>query len=156
MDGVSDALRRVRRAVVVRARGRLRARVVDVVESRVGAAAPLSSADLTALEAAVDRADAALTSAELQLAASRAALAPLDGPFLPSLTMAQVLRRHPNAVRVLATIGLPGCSGCSVRHDETLAEAIDGYGLDGPALVAELNALLPPRAEVPGLPAASG
>ena len=128
------------------ARRRLYARLLDVVrgvvDDRVGLSAPLPSARLDDLDRSVARVSQLTAGLEVQLDAISASLAPLTGPFEFEMTMAAVLRRHPGAVAVLASVGLPGCDGCAVRHDETLAEAVDAYGFDGPALLAALNALL--------------
>jgi len=64
------------------------------------------------------------------------------GPFSGDMTMADVLRRHASATTVLAGHGLPDCTGCSVRFDETLAEAADAYGFDLGILLADLQSLL--------------
>jgi len=74
-------------------------------------------------------------------------LEPPTGPFTMDMTMAMVLRRHRGAKGVLAGVGLPGCEGCAVRHDETLAEAVEAYGFDGADLLRRLNALLATPAE---------
>mgnify|MGYP001999365626 CR=1 FL=1 len=83
-----------------------------------------------------------LQEVEMQLDAIADSLSPPTGPFHLGMTMAAVLRRHVEARDVLAAVGLPGCGGCSVRHDETLEEAIEAYAFDGPDLLGRLNALL--------------
>ncbi len=66
-----------------------------------------------------------------------------DGPgFHARMTIERVLRRHPGAGAVLASVHLPACGGCAVRFDERLEEAAHAYGLDLPRLLAELNNLL--------------
>ncbi len=69
-------------------------------------------------------------------------LALMDAPFTPELTVDQAWRRHPGTRVVFAGHGLPGCDGCSVRFDETLAEVAQTYALPLEGLLDELNALL--------------
>ncbi len=66
----------------------------------------------------------------------------LSRPFSAEMTIDQAWRRHPAARRIFAAHHLPGCGGCAVRYDETLAEAAAAYDLDLAALLAALNALL--------------
>jgi hybrid cluster-associated redox disulfide protein len=76
-------------------------------------------------------------------------------PFEPAMTIDAAWRRHPGTQAIFARHHLPGCDGCAVRHDETLAEAADAYGLMLEPLLHELNDLLQPDAMVhpsPGSP----
>lgn len=136
------------RASVDRVRGHLRRRLVvavrAVVDDVVGTAGPPAPDRVSDLDRKVFRTSQITSGVELQLRAISEQLAPPSGPFDVDMTMAGVLRRHESAALVLASVGLPGCGGCAVRHDETLGEAIDGYGFDGPELLARLNALLEP------------
>ena len=132
----------VREAVSSSARTRLHPVVEDVVLHCLPVTPPLVGSDLEPVAGMVSDLGRRLQGIEAELAAIAEALAPISGPFHPGLSMAMVLRRHPGARDVLAQVGLPGCHGCSVRHDETLEEAIEAYGFDGSALLAKLNALL--------------
>ncbi len=67
-------------------------------------------------------------------------LAPVVGPVSARTTVAVALRSHPHAAAVFASLGLPACSGCSVRFDETLAEVADAYGLNLDHLLQGLQA----------------
>ena len=90
----------------------------------------------------VDDGAARLAHLETMLDELETAIERPSGPFSGDMTMAQILRRHPAAGRVLAREGLPDCSGCSVRFDETLSEAADAYGFDLDLLLARLQAVL--------------
>jgi|GEM_PF-1849716 len=142
MAHASEWLRSGARRARTRLAAHIRQVVGDVADDVVGPSEPLPRTRLDHLNRRIFRATQVLAGAELQLRAISESLAPPSGPFHPQLTMAAVLRRHPGARDVLAAVGLPGCGGCAVRHDETLAEAIDAYGFDGPLLLARLNALL--------------
>lgn len=77
-----------------------------------------------------------------RVAAQHAGLRRVGADFAPDFTIDEVLRRHPGAAQALAGFGLPGCGGCAVRQDETLAEAADAYGLDLDAMLGALQGLL--------------
>lgn len=64
-------------------------------------------------------------------------------PFHAEMTVNQAWLRHPAARTVFARHHLPACDRCAVRFEETVAEAAAAYGLDGEALIRELNALIP-------------
>jgi len=64
-------------------------------------------------------------------------------PFHADMTVHQAWLRHPSAGAVFARHHLPACDRCAVRFEESVAEAAAAYGLDGEALLRELNALLP-------------
>lgn len=63
-------------------------------------------------------------------------------PFSAEMTVDQAWRKHAGTRAVFARHHLPGCDGCAVRFDETLAEAAAAYGLDLEGLLEELGALL--------------
>lgn len=65
-----------------------------------------------------------------------------SGAFAATMTMSEVLRRHPSSGRVLLELGLPDCTGCSVRFDETLAEAAHAYGFNLAHTLARLQQLV--------------
>ena len=62
-------------------------------------------------------------------------------PFSPEMTIEQAWHAHPKAPRVFAAHHLPACDGCSVRFEETLAEAAEAYGIDLNSFLTQLNAL---------------
>ena len=138
--------RLVREVVASSTRNRLQPVVEDVVLQCLPVEPPVTGPEVEPLARALTDVGRRLQAVEEELAAIAAEVAPITGPFHPGLSMAMVLRRHPRARDVLAQFGLPGCHGCSVRHDETLEEAIEAYAFDGPALLAKLNALLEPYA----------
>ena len=138
------AARLVREVVASSSRSRLQPVVEDVVLQYLPVEPPLTGPEVEPLARALSDVTRRLQAVEEALGAISEELAPITGPFHPGLSMAMVLRRHPRARDVLAQVGLPGCDGCSVRHDETLEEAIEAYAFDGPALLAKLNALLEP------------
>jgi hypothetical protein len=114
-------------------------------------AAPFSAAEAALLRAepALARAHAAVAPLSRRLDATTAALDLRGRPFSADFTVDMALRRHPGAAAVLAAHHLPGCAGCAVRFDETLAEAAAAYALPLPALLESLNALLGPPGEGP-------
>ena len=136
------AARLIREVVSSSTRSHLQPVVEQVASQCLPVEPPLTGPELDPLARALGDVGRRLQGVEEALAAIAAELAPITGPFHPGLSMAMVLRRHPRARDVLAQVGLPGCHGCSVRHDETLEEAIEAYAFDGPALLAKLNALL--------------
>ena len=102
-----------------------------------------------ALVEAAQPVGAQVSSAELrldghaqQVEAQRAGLRRVDADFAPDFSIDEVLRRHAGAAAVLGGFGLPGCGGCAVRQDESLAEAAEAYGLDLTAMLGALQGLL--------------
>lgn len=127
----------------------LRRRLHQWLRARVHLALDPLSAERDGLIAATAASKAAAGALERRLSAlARQAkrladdLALLDQPFSDTLTMDQVLRRHPAAAAVLAQHHLPACGGCAVRFDETLAEAAEAYELDLTLLLQDLRRLL--------------
>lgn len=55
--------------------------------------------------------------------------------------MTEVLKMHPNAVNVLAEVGL-NCSTCSGAKHESVQQGAINHGLDVNELLKKLNALL--------------
>lgn len=134
-------------AVHARARAWLR-------DALAGRAAPFHAAEahLAASAPALDRAQAALGPLSRRLDALAATLDLRGRPFAATFTVDMALRRHPGAAAVLASFHLPGCAGCAVRFDETLAEAAEAYGLPLAAILESLNALLGPPGTGPTPP----
>ena len=62
-------------------------------------------------------------------------------PFHEEMTIDEAWFAHPGAPGVFAKHHLPGCDGCSVRFEETLAEAAEAYSIDLAAFLHELNRL---------------
>lgn len=62
-------------------------------------------------------------------------------PFHAEMTIDEAWFAHPGAPGVFARHHLPGCDGCSVRFEETLAEAAEAYSIDLAAFLHELNRL---------------
>ncbi|RII27234.1 MAG: disulfide oxidoreductase [Geobacter sp.] len=56
------------------------------------------------------------------------------------MTFAQVMRMHPDVVKVLAKYNL-GCIGCMGAQAETLAQGCGAHGLNVDDIVSDLNAL---------------
>ncbi len=56
------------------------------------------------------------------------------------MTFAQVLRLHPDVVKVFAKYNL-GCIGCMGAQAETLEQGCNAHGLDVNEVVNDLNAL---------------
>ncbi len=56
------------------------------------------------------------------------------------MTFAQVMRMHPDVVKVLAKYKL-GCVGCMGAQNESLEQGCNAHGLEVDAVVADLNAL---------------
>ena len=56
------------------------------------------------------------------------------------MTFAQVMRMHPDVVKVLAKYKL-GCVGCMGAQNESLEQGCNANGLEVDAVVADLNAL---------------
>jgi hybrid cluster-associated redox disulfide protein len=130
---VEQPRERVRRWLVQAVRNELAPRRAALA-SLVDAARPLPL-HLSAVELRLD-------GLSHRVVAQSAGLARVGAPFAPDFTIDEVLRRHAGAAQVLAGFGLPGCGGCAVRQDETLAEAADAYGLDLEAMLDGLQGLL--------------
>ena len=62
-------------------------------------------------------------------------------PFTPDMTIDQAWNAHPKAPSIFAAHHLPSCDGCSVRFEETLAEAAEAYGIDLDSFLTQLNTL---------------
>ena len=62
-------------------------------------------------------------------------------PFTSDMTIEQAWHAHPKAPDIFAAYHLPACDGCSVRFEETLAEAAEAYGIDLNSFLTQLNAL---------------
>lgn len=85
----------------------------------------------------------------------RRALAPSDSvrgphlqspsavPFVAIMTVDRAWGNHPDVPRVFREFGLPSCSNCTVRFEETLEEVATAYGVPLDDLLAALNALTP-------------
>ncbi len=56
------------------------------------------------------------------------------------MTFAQVMRMHPDVVKVLAKYNL-GCVGCMGAQAESLAQGCGAHGLNVDEVVKDLNAL---------------
>lgn len=56
------------------------------------------------------------------------------------MTFAQVMRMHPDVVKVLAKYKL-GCVGCMGAQNESLEQGCNAHGLEVDAVVADINAL---------------
>lgn len=56
------------------------------------------------------------------------------------MTFAQVLRMHPDVVKVLAKYNL-GCIGCMGAQNESLEQGCNAHGLNVEDIVKDLNAL---------------
>ena len=56
------------------------------------------------------------------------------------MTFAQVMRMHPDVVKVLAKFNL-GCVGCMGAQAESLEQGCAAHGLDVNEVVRELNAI---------------
>ncbi|HEY6872724.1 MAG TPA: DUF1858 domain-containing protein [Geobacteraceae bacterium] len=56
------------------------------------------------------------------------------------MTFAQVMRMHPDVVKVFAKYNL-GCIGCMGAQAESLAQGCAAHGLDVEAVLADLNAI---------------
>lgn len=70
---------------------------------------------------------------------------PKQSPFaivVPTSTLAFVLEQSPTMSTLLRRLGFPDCRTCSVRFDETLAEAAINYQLDLELVLMTLNATL--------------
>jgi hybrid cluster-associated redox disulfide protein len=57
------------------------------------------------------------------------------------MTFAQVMRLHPDAVKVLAKYNL-GCVGCMGAQNESLEQGCNAHGLNVDDVVKDLNAIL--------------
>ena len=62
-------------------------------------------------------------------------------PFTAEMTIEQAWHAHPKAPAIFASHHLPSCNKCSVRFEETLAEAAEAYGIDLDSFLTQLNAL---------------
>ncbi|HEY6008470.1 MAG TPA: DUF1858 domain-containing protein [Geobacteraceae bacterium] len=56
------------------------------------------------------------------------------------MTFAQVMRMHPDVVKVLAKYNL-GCVGCMGAQNESLEQGCSAHGLDVNDIVRDLNQL---------------
>ena len=56
------------------------------------------------------------------------------------MTFAQVLRMHPDVVKVLSRFNL-GCVGCMGAQNESLEQGCSAHGLDVNEVLKELNQL---------------
>jgi len=61
------------------------------------------------------------------------------------MTVAEALRSHPQAARVLASFNLGGCAHCMMGRTETLAEVCEAYEIDPDTLVKSLESLFEPE-----------
>lgn len=129
--------------ILDRLRARLIRRVVAHITERTHSAELLT---VDELPEQVARMELRVDALERSLLATLDRVVPPEGPVHADLTLDNLIRR-PGVREVLRQHGLPDCSGCSVRHDETLQEAIDAYQLDGEALLAALQALPPPGSQ---------
>ncbi len=68
--------------------------------------------------------------------------------FHPEMTVADALARDARAADVMGAFHIGGCDGCAVSPDETLRHAAEGNGQDMDALLAALNQLDDPQAEI--------
>ena len=62
-------------------------------------------------------------------------------PFTADMTIDNAWHAHPRAPQIFAKNHLPACDGCSVRFEETLAEAAEAYGIDLDSFLTQLNRL---------------
>ncbi len=63
--------------------------------------------------------------------------------FTHDMTVGAALDLHPSARWVFAAWQLTGCTNCSSKSDETLAEVAVGYQIDLEKLLEDLNSLSP-------------
>ncbi len=124
-----------------RLQGLLRRVVEDALAPRRTTLQQLDD-DLAQLGSRVDRLQVDVDRGRAELGRARQAQALRSMPFSAAMTVDQAWRRHPGAAAVFARHDLPGCDGCAVRFDETLAEAARAYDLDLDRLVEDLGALL--------------
>jgi len=122
-------------------RRRVSARVRRAVEVRAGPVTEMVDAATVLLQVSADL-SVRLRQVEARLDGVARAIERPSGPFVGTMTMSEVLRRHPSAGRVLSELGLPDCTGCSVRFDETLVEAAEAYGFDLTYTLARLQRLV--------------
>ena len=64
-----------------------------------------------------------------------------QAPFSAEMTIDDAWNNHPKASEIFQRYHLPSCSGCSVRFDETIAEATEAYGIPLEDFLCALNAL---------------
>ena len=57
------------------------------------------------------------------------------------MTFFEVMRTHPEAVKVLQKYNL-GCVGCMGAQNESLEQGANAHGIDAEALVKDLNAVI--------------
>ena len=62
-------------------------------------------------------------------------------PFRADMTIEEAWTHHPQAPEVFQRFHLPACSGCAVRFEETVEEAMSAYGIDLHSFLAALNEL---------------
>lgn len=65
----------------------------------------------------------------------------VNARFTAEMTIDEAWNNHPRASQVFRQFHLPSCSGCSVRFDETIAEATEAYGIDLEGFLCALNAI---------------
>lgn len=56
------------------------------------------------------------------------------------MTFAQIMKSHPDAVKVLARYNL-GCIGCMGAQNETLEQGCNAHGIEVEELLKDLNSL---------------
>ncbi len=64
----------------------------------------------------------------------------MSNQITKDMTFAQVMRLHPDVVKVFAKYNL-GCIGCMGAQAETLEQGCNAHGLDVNEVVNDLNAL---------------
>lgn len=62
-------------------------------------------------------------------------------PFTADMTIEKAWTHHPQAPEVFQRFHLPACSGCAVRFEETVEEAMTAYGIDLDSFLNALNDL---------------
>lgn len=97
---------------------------------------------LSGLDQALAQLDRRIAAADRAAVALHREINLWNRPFSLDFTIQEARQRHPGAAAVFTRHHLPSCDGCAVRFDETLREAAEAYGIDGDALLADLNALL--------------
>ncbi len=58
--------------------------------------------------------------------------------ILKEMTIGEVVRNHPESVKVLAGFGM-GCVGCPSAQAETIEEACQVHGINVDEIIKELN-----------------
>lgn len=62
-------------------------------------------------------------------------------PFRADMTIEEAWTHHPQAPEVFRSFHLPACSGCAVRFEETVGEAMSAYGINLHSFLNALNEL---------------